>query len=160
MRARFSYDIPAPSSLVFFPFQSALLLTCGQPGSALARSWVLAPRAPGGTVTSWPAPSPARLWGQQGACPCLGSPCFSVPFPLSLLPGGVPGLVARWQQEADGAEPPLALSLLLLPPRAPESSGAGEHPGSPAGNVQEIIQRGKCLPAAQVLAGVNESLGV
>lgn len=68
-------------------------------------------------MTSWPAPSPARLWGQQGACPCLGSPSCSVPFPLSLLPGGVPGLVARWQQEADGAEPPLALSLLLLPPR-------------------------------------------
>lgn len=53
-----------------------------------------------------------------------------------------------------------SLRLTVAALRVTEQSGAGEHPGSPAGNVQKIIQEGKCLPAAQVLAEVNESLGV
>jgi len=53
-----------------------------------------------------------------------------------------------------------SLSLVMAALHVTEQSRAGEHPGSPAGNVQKIIQKGKCLSAAQVLAEVNESLGV
>lgn len=53
-----------------------------------------------------------------------------------------------------------SLNLILAALCITEQSRAGEHPGSPAGNVQKIIQKGRCLSAAQVLAEVNESLGV
>lgn len=53
-----------------------------------------------------------------------------------------------------------SLNLTLAALCVTEQSRAGGHPGSPAGNVQKIIQKGKCLSAAQVLAEVNESLGV
>lgn len=101
-----------------------------------------------------------RDWILATACRRAWQEAQSRPAVLHRCPEVLLGWVPRREWEADEAEPPPALSLLLLTPCVIESSGAGEHPGSPAGNVQEIIQKGKCLPAAQVLAEVNESLGV